>query len=490
MKKNNTLVQVLRKVIFGGSLLTSTVLLASGNHDGGHEDMSKMQNMDMNKVHKKMTKTNNHMGDHMHNGKMQNHMNANGKTNEQEAKLKKVRLIRDYSYVAFANTLSNEGLDFINMEELKGTLPAPLNVQVVKDIVERAECLCGAPIHPGTIAFENIQKLTKDAADPVLLSRIHNARAQLTVVKDKLTNAKDDLAENYKICEDKEKEIKALENKKEAISLEIDGVNLEDISVLNNNLKITETKKLETTRSIARHERDIEDTEREVKMIKGSLARVSHLGREVEKFRKLISTTDEIMEIIDETLVSTEKMVRNELSITINSFLEKFVRQDYTAQINPNTYAISLTDRDSRIINASDGQRLILSLTFISSLLEIARERKNLTSNILTAGAIAPFIIDAPFGVLDNMYKSNIAEVIPKSVGQVIFLLSSSHWEGSVEEKLRSKVGAEYNLLLQVASPQNGREANSIEIGETVYQTATYDAEKDMTTIQEVGSYV
>lgn len=89
MKKNNTLVQVFGKIVLSASLLTSTMLMASGSHGGGHEDMSKMQNMDMNKMHKKMTKTNNHMGDHLHNGKMQNHMNSNGKTNAQLAKLKK-----------------------------------------------------------------------------------------------------------------------------------------------------------------------------------------------------------------------------------------------------------------------------------------------------------------------------------------------------------------------------------------------------------------
>ncbi|OUR79626.1 hypothetical protein A9Q83_04310 [Alphaproteobacteria bacterium 46_93_T64] len=407
-----------------------------------------------------------------------------------DAHSKKIRLIRDYSYVAFASELSLQGLDFIDEEELKGKLPAPLNVQVVKDIVEREECLCGAPIHPGTQAFENIQKLTKDAADPALLNRIHSARSQLTLVQDKLGNAKGDLTENYGVCEQKEKEIADLEHRKEAISIEIDDVNLEDISRFNKNLRLAENKKMETVRAMARLERDIEETEGKIQSIRASLSRVSHLDRDVKNFKRLIDTTDQILETINETLSSTEALVRRELYKKINSFLEKFVRQDYTAEIDPETYAIQLINRDDKPVGASDGQRLILSLTFISSLLEIARERKKLSSNILTAGAIAPFVIDAPFGVLDNMYKANIAEVIPQSVGQVIFLLSSSHWEGSVEEKLRKKVGKEYNLLLEVASPQNGREANIIRIEGTDYQTAVYDAEKDRTIIQEVGNYV
>ena len=132
------------------------------------------------------------------------------KRREQElrdALAKKTRLIRDYSYVAFAHDLSKQGLDFIDEEELKGKLPAPLNVQVVKDIVESAMCLCGAEIVPGTAAFDKIQELTKDASDPALLNRIHKARSQLTVVQDKARNAKSDLVENFRTCEQKEKEI-------------------------------------------------------------------------------------------------------------------------------------------------------------------------------------------------------------------------------------------------------------------------------------------
>ena len=41
--------------------ISSSILLANGSHDGGHE-----------------IKMNDHMGNHMHEGKMTNHMNVNG----------------------------------------------------------------------------------------------------------------------------------------------------------------------------------------------------------------------------------------------------------------------------------------------------------------------------------------------------------------------------------------------------------------------------
>ena len=48
---------------------------------------------------------------------------------------KKISLIREYSWVAFAHKLTKEGLDFIDESELKGRIPAPYNIQLVKDIL-------------------------------------------------------------------------------------------------------------------------------------------------------------------------------------------------------------------------------------------------------------------------------------------------------------------------------------------------------------------
>ena len=129
-------------------------------------------------------------------------------------------------------------------------------------------------------------------------------------------------------------------------------------------------------------------------------------------------------------------------------------------------------------------------MTFISSLIELARERKNASGEILTPGAIAPFIIDAPFGVLDNKYKGNVAKSIPKSVGQVVFFLSSSHWQGTVEDNIRDKVGMEYNLVLEVEADRDTKAEDEITIQGTKYPTVKYNCSVDRTVIEKVGNYV
>lgn len=78
-------------VIVSASFLISSALFAHGestdNHMGDHMHNGKMTNhanpdgmtdAEMNKL-----KNNSHVGDHMHNGKMTNHANSNGMTDDQ-----------------------------------------------------------------------------------------------------------------------------------------------------------------------------------------------------------------------------------------------------------------------------------------------------------------------------------------------------------------------------------------------------------------------
>jgi DNA sulfur modification protein DndD len=65
----------------------------------------------------------------------------------------KVNLIRKYSWVAFSDKLSEEAMDFIDESQFKGTIPAPFNESLVKDILDESRCICGAEITPGMHIF-------------------------------------------------------------------------------------------------------------------------------------------------------------------------------------------------------------------------------------------------------------------------------------------------------------------------------------------------
>ena len=401
---------------------------------------------------------------------------------------RKSRLVGKYAVSAFAFKAANEGIDFIDEKELKGKIPAPYNVQLVKDILSQEECICGSDIKVGTEAYGKIQSLLGKASDPILSNRVTRARSQLTVVRKELHDAETDFTNTLEEISMTEEAIAKVRGELEALSLEIKGVNVEGIKEKEENRATLFQQLQEANRLFGslKERKGKLDEAREPLITKERSFKSTE--PEVIRLQKLMGFIEEIGERLTSVLERTENDSLLLLAEKINTFLDLYVKQDFRAKITPN-FEIVLHDREDRPVGKSDGQSLLLSLTFISSLISLAKQRKNATGNILTPGAIAPFVIDAPFGVLDKSYKANIAEELPKSVNQVVFLLSSSHWEGTVEEAIRDKVGSEYNMVLEVAADQNNKELASISILGKSYDTVRYKCDVDMTRIEEIGNY-
>ncbi len=407
------------------------------------------------------------------------------------AQKEKISLVSEFATTVFGFELSGLALDFIDEAEYKGTVPAPYNEQLVTDILKASTCICGSDINPGTEAFSRIQDMLKQAADPMLENRIRKARSQLTSIKNDSIKAKSRFSSNIKMLSDSEAAISKLKNDLDELNIQIKGAeSLEDIQGLENERNRARNNLIQDERASERAVMLIENDDRNLTLKKGELSRLDTFSSEVKKFQDLVTFSEKVEQVLKSTLSKSEKDVELRIIEKVNKYLKQFVRQDYTAKLNPVTFDIRLVDTKNDIVPESDGQALLLSLTFISSLIELSRERKNAQGQILTPGAIAPFVVDAPFGDLDNKYKGHVAKAIPDSVEQVVFLLSSSHWEGTVEQNIREKVGAEYNMVLEETSEAKGKSHDSINILDKEYETVRYGQTVDRTVLEKVGSYV
>ena len=403
----------------------------------------------------------------------------------------RVKLIKKYAANVFAHEISFEVFDFIDDDEFKSAIPSPYNENLVYKILEETQCICGADISVGSEAYNRIQDLLKSASDPEQESRVTKAQAELHSIKKISSQAKEEFEFNIKGISSSSENVSKFEGRLKNISIEIQGAkNIGDINELEKRRANFYSRLNDDNRSIGGLERKVQDNSSLLEKKRAEVLRLKSSSAEVNKYRELEEIAQKIQVTIEDTLKGTQKSVELRIMEKVNSFLSQFVRQDYKAKMNTGSYDIRLYDRNNVQIAESDGQGLLLSLTFISSLIELARERKNASGEILTPGAIAPFIIDAPFGVLDNKYKGNVAKSIPEAVGQVVFFLSSSHWEGTVENSIRNKVGMEYNLVLEVEASQESKAEDAITILEKKYSTVKYNCPVDRTLIEKVGSYV
>ena len=141
---------------------------------------------------------------------------------------------------------------------------------------------------------------------------------------------------------------------------------------------------------------------------------------------------------------------------------------------------------DGKPVAKSKGENLLLNLSFVSALIEFAQMRKSASGDFLVSGTTAPFVIDAPFGELDNTYKSATAEFLPKRTRQLIFLLSSSHWSGVVDETIKNRIGSEYVLISHKSTLQNDKPEDKITIDGNEYIQSLYNQGKDATFVERV----
>lgn len=400
--------------------------------------------------------------------------------------VRRANLITKYAVSVFGKKIADQGIEFIDEKALKGTVPAPFNEQLVKDIVEQATCICGAEVKEGTEAYAKILKLIEKAADPVLLNRVQRARGQLTSIRKELGDAessftaiRSELADIIHFRDTVERDLAEL-------SAAIKNISFDDIADKEKQRDFLEKSINSLSKSIWGAEQSISEHSKGIEELKGKIQRLGARTPEIALWSTRIEFAELLENKLKKLLEETENSSRTLLMSKINGFLKSYVRQDYTAALT-SSYDIVLYDTKKNKVATSDGQALLLSLTFISALISIAKERLAAKGEVLQPGATAPFVIDAPFGVLDNEYKSNIAKELPGAVGQIVFLLSSSHWQGAVEAAIRSKVGAEYNMVLEVSSEKKDGVCASIKINGKDHDTVRYGAMRDMTTIEEVS---
>ena len=103
------------------------------------------------------------------------------------------------------------------------------------------------------------------------------------------------------------------------------------------------------------------------------------------------------------------------------------------------------------IVASSTGQNQILSLAFIGSVIEQVRSWSKKHAAIGMDGGGFPIVMDSPFGSLDSMNRSNIANAITTLADQLVVLVSKTQWLNEVETEMEPSIGSEYVLVYHTA---------------------------------------
>jgi DNA sulfur modification protein DndD len=122
---------------------------------------------------------------------------------------------------------------------------------------------------------------------------------------------------------------------------------------------------------------------------------------------------------------------------------------------------VEVVDGQEAIVGASTGENQILSLAFIGSIIERVREWSKAGLVMGPDSSTFPVVMDSPFGSLDEMYRRQVANLLPALADQVIVMATQTQWRGEVEEEMQPRVGKEY--VLTYNSPKPDLETDDID---------------------------
>ena len=405
--------------------------------------------------------------------------------------VEKIDLIKRFSWVAFADRLDDKVLDFIDEKEFQGKLPAPFDVSLVEDILNRQKCICGTPIITDTDAYKNIKSLIGTATDTNVTNRIHSARSRLTAIKTMKDGALESIERNLRDFEEALADSRNAEERIKVVSQTLGEINDEEVAELEKKRRLLKAKKDESQRAIMRLENNILLATKDRNEKKNAASRIEGSSARVTVLKEKILFIETMEDLITEELQLAQASVEEGLITKMNGFIDKYMRQNYKVEMQ-GSYQIGLVDQYGQLVPPSGGQGAMMSFIYISSLISLARERRDLDSSVLTAGAIAPLIFDAPFSKLTRVYAENVVEELPELVDQLVILMYQEGIDSNISDivKEQGRLNKEFYLLEERAHSQETDVTEKVKINGEVIETTIYGAKRDNVKIKEGARYV
>ncbi|MEZ9419641.1 AAA family ATPase [Vibrio breoganii] len=349
--------------------------------------------------------------------------------------------------ILLSSTIVEKCGTVVDENRKKGILPYKIRAPFIDDLISNNTCICGSTLDDRSIS--HLEEVKKNAGDDELDSA-YNAVSYFLKGYSKsyndyierstqLISEYDELKAEYKKNNDRISEISAelqkssdanvaeLENERENYDKSRSDINL-DIRVIE-----TELPKLYARLDTEQKTLDKLMKEEEVQ----------------EAARKRLDTTNNIHDALIDLNHFLSERVREDLSEKVEKTFSSIIRKDMRAYIDSSfTLRVEKTLAEQKFDakEQSTGEKQVTSLSFISSIISLAKE-KRASGNKFFKGGMYPLVMDSPFGALDEDYQYKVAQQISELADQVVMFVSNSQWSGNVKQASEHKVGKCYKLV-------------------------------------------
>ena len=400
------------------------------------------------------------------------------------------QLISEIGHAVFLEETAREGTKFIDEGVTKKRVPSPFDKTFVQDILSSGMCVCERPITTGSKEYKAVASMINTATDATILRRTLAIRAISERVVTIVSSAKRGFKSALEHVSDGQEQLEQLEQEQARIRELLQRHEAMNVRELETQLERVEVNLRELLVNKKRSEDEVELKRADIAGLKTELERAQAASPQAAQARTGLELVEVLISSLQSELEAVETRGLERITGALNTVVGNSTRRKYSAEVT-REYAIRLyrtdPDGDKRLVHVlSDGEQRLLDLCFVSALVAVCRERENEKDAIVLPGAVAPLIVDAPFGQLDPEYQALAVKTMMDLSDQLVLMLSKTHWTNEVDSAIRPALGKEYLLIGYRQGVAGSASGVQISIGNRTYDQMVYDANKDWTEIRSV----
>lgn len=400
-------------------------------------------------------------------------------------------LITKSSYLAFSNGIFQTTHSLLEQKRQQGELPIiGIGREFIESLLTQHECICGETFEDGD---EHHQALLKVMNNATAKSGIEASVTSLgTFVAANLNNRasfEELFRKTISALTEKKKEQNKLEQQLEAIEEKIE----EELPAEDNLMKRRNDLKTQRDDSIAakaKAEDRITILNEELKKIQHQIDTATVHDEEIARVRNRIAFCKQAIEMLEtENQIEIER-IRTELTKRLQERFSKILHANKTAELDED-FRLNIIE-NGQPTPKSDGEDKLISLIFISTLIDMAREKESTKDDktIDPGAGIYPIVIDSPYGEFDSVYKKNISEAVKILAPQVVILLNQEHWnEGKIIGSIFEDSLAHQYVLIAHRPKLDVLESdrNILKTGNCPNIDLEVQDDREFTTIEKIG---
>ncbi|NUN66672.1 AAA family ATPase (plasmid) [Pseudanabaena biceps] len=337
----------------------------------------------------------------------------------------------------------------------RGELPADIKQTFVIDLLERRKCICGAALHDGSPNYEQVRSWLEKAG----LADVETATLKLEGFVDEVEKQATDFWQGIDTKQSSINQLKTaisrLELELESISEQLRKSPVEDIRQMQTRLDEIDRKvedlNLEKGKKLQKYidyQVQIEDLQKQIKSSKQNESKQ-------KLAQKRIDAAQQAIDLLIDLKTNRNELFREQLEIRIKEIFSQISFKAQTPKLSEK-YELSLVEvvaGQEVQSGASTGENQILSLSFIGSIIDRVREWSKSGLVMGPDSSTFPIVMDSPFGSLDEIYRRQVARLIPQLANQLVVMVSKTQWRVEVAEEMTPRIGKEYVFVFNSNKP-------------------------------------